>query len=287
MISQPLTKFAGEKPIQEQIESLAKKWAPDFPDCVFQTYLYNAAAEADLPFFTPGPGEDERKWEDALQNRPTPNSVPVLARGFESLGQRLQNQHLAAQALRNRLHDINTCLAERLATHDTKTTGRTRQVRQKHQALSRRCLALAAKVQVLRNRGYALDRTEEELRQKLAQVENLAFSPVLYGRQEEIWARLAVIRERVDQITLDSNALGAATVQAQDADLLTEQERETLKKVRAPWEGFNQLPSANKSKILTDYDSQLAHLSKEVETIKKDFEEWDAMTKMTNQASGR
>ncbi len=47
------------------------------------------------------------------------------------------------------------------------------------------------------------------------------------------------------------------------------------------------MPSANKSKILTDYDSQLAHLSKEVETIKKDFEEWDAMTKMMNQASGR
>jgi len=32
-------------------------------------------------------------------------------------------------------------------------------------------------------------------------------------------------------------------------------------------------------KILNDYDSQLAHLRKEVDMIKKDFEDWESSTR--------
>jgi nuclear pore complex protein Nup54 len=227
------SQYLGEKPIQEQIESLTKRWAPDFPDCAFQTYLYNAVPESELPFFVPTPADDGRKWEEALQKRPTPNSVPVLARGFQMLGQRMENQNQAAQILRNRLHDIHKCLEERLQKHDTETTIRARKARQKHQALSRRCLALATKVQVLRNRGYALDRTEEELRQKLTELEKQAFDPVLNGRQEEIWARMAVVRERAEMIAQETKRLGDAAQQAaQDEQLMSEKEKETIKKVR-------------------------------------------------------
>jgi nuclear pore complex protein Nup54 len=138
---------------------------------------------------------------------------------------------MVANVLRARLHDINECLSNRLATHDTNTTNRTRQARQKHQALSRRCLALATKVQVLRNRGYALDRTEEELRQKLLELEKQALDPNLNGRQEEIWARLTVLRERADQIAADTKTLGEAAQSAAEGDLLSEKEKETIKKV--------------------------------------------------------
>lgn len=36
------------------------------------------------------------------------------------------------------------------------------------------------------------------------------------------------------------------------------------------------------TQILSDYDSQLGHLRKEVDMIKKDFEEWEASTRPEN-----
>jgi nuclear pore complex protein Nup54 len=55
---------------------------------------------------------------------------------------------------------------------------------------------LATKVQVLRNRGYALSGDEEDLKAKLIKIEKGASDPALGARAEEIWARMINVQER-------------------------------------------------------------------------------------------
>ena len=55
---------------------------------------------------------------------------------------------------------------------------------------------LATKVQILRNRGYAMGGDEEDLKAKLIALERSVNDPGLDARQEEIWARMVTVQER-------------------------------------------------------------------------------------------
>ena len=177
------------------MELALAKWNPQSQFSLFQTYLYNTVSPDQVPFYRPSAQDDESKWEEALRKKPTPGSVPVLIRGFLQLGQRLlvQEQHL--NVLQGRLHEINDGLTTLLRKHELEISVRAAECKRKHLRLSRQCLKLAAKVQVLKNRGYAMDSAEEELREKLLKLERSVSDPALNGRAEEIWARMVSVRE--------------------------------------------------------------------------------------------
>lgn len=198
----------GEKSIPEQMEIIYNKWNPESPACALTTYFYNSVRPEDVPYYGPSPGEDEKKWEEALAKKPTPNSIPVQARGFTGISHRLIVQIHAVNALQSRLHEINNSLTAMMQRHDLEISVRAQDARRRHVALSQRCLSLATKVQVLRNRGYAMDSAEEELKKKLVQLERRAFDPVLNGRQEEIWARMSAVRARAKLLQEESERLG-------------------------------------------------------------------------------
>ncbi|RAH65723.1 putative nucleoporin [Aspergillus aculeatinus CBS 121060] len=237
-----------------QIQIVKDKWDPNNRASPFRTYLYNNVGEDAAPFYQPGHGDDEAKWEDALRKRPEPGYVPVLVQGFFDLGKRAQRQKDFLTMLQTRMHEINNCLTELLSRHDLKISVRIADCRRKHLVLSKRCLTLAAKTQVLRNRGYAMDDAEEELRKKLTQLERSVFDPSINGRGEEIWARMLAIREHSRRLQQEMERAGPkATAQAED-----ELDEQTLKTAK---------------KILDDYHVQIQHLQKELESVKKDFEE--------------
>ena len=96
-----------------------------------------------------------------------------------------------------------------LQNHDLDISVRTVDAKRKHVMLSQRCLQLATKVQILRNRGYVMDRAEEDLKRKLTELERGAFDPQLNGRQEEIWARMVGIRERARFLQEETEKAGA------------------------------------------------------------------------------
>lgn len=264
---------------------LIKKWHPDSADCVFQHYFYTNVGPERAPFFQPSPSEDPRKWEEALKNKPSDGAIPVLARGFgeNGIGGRMKVAEMAVSALYQRVNEINESLRQRIEDHDLKFTVRTLEARRKHIALSRRTLALATKVQVLRNRGYALDGAEEELKTKLSKLQQTTQDPVLAGRQEELWARMTVVRERAGMLKEETEKLGKLAGGGQDVELLDE---ETMGRVKKVCEAFHfaqpEIDANLLQQILSDYDSQLGHLRKEVDMIKKDFEEWEAATKQTS-----
>lgn len=221
----------AEKTVPEQIQLLLEKWHPDSHNCAFQYYFYNTVGPENAPFFGPSPSEDAQKWEEALSKKPSEGSIPVLGKGFTAIGQRLSIQVQAVNALRTRLHEINTCLSELMQTHDLAVSVRAADARRKHVTLSQRCLALATKVQVLRNRGYAMDGAEEELKKRLVLLERGAFDPVLSGRQEEIWARMSGIRARARMLQEEGERLGNRVSGAEVEEILDETTMVMVKKV--------------------------------------------------------
>lgn len=177
-----------------------------------------------VPYYGPEPGEDEQAWEEALAKKPHEGAIPVLCKGFSALGVRLKIQVHAVQALQARLHEINNSLTTMLQNHDLDISIRAVDARRRHITLSQRSLQLATKVQVLRNRGYVMDRAEEDLKRKLIELERGVFDPQLGGRQEEIWARMVGIRERARFLQQELDRSGSDTGDGQgnvlDEDLV-------------------------------------------------------------------
>lgn len=199
---------AGHKTVQDQIKLVAEKWDPQSATSLFHTYLFNCVDPDTAAFYRPGPEDDETKWEEALRKKPSAGAIPILVKGFEQLGHRLVSQQQHLEILQGRLHEINDGLTILLRKHDLEFTTRAAECRRRHLRLSQKCLTLATKVQVLRNRGYAMDSAEEELRKKLLLLERSVFDPALNGRGEEIWARMVSVRERGRQLQQEFERAG-------------------------------------------------------------------------------
>jgi nuclear pore complex protein Nup54 len=186
----------GEKTVPEQISLILEKWDTGNPNCVFKHYFYNKVEENMAPYYRPSPGEDPKEWEDALSRKPGPGFIPVLCVGFSQMAKRIEIQQKGLAYFNARLHEINSSLTAMMQRHETQTSVRTTDARRKHLVLKQRCLALATKVQVLRNRGYAMGGDEEVLRTKLMALEKSVNDPGLGARGEEIWARMLIVQER-------------------------------------------------------------------------------------------
>jgi nuclear pore complex protein Nup54 len=256
-----------------QVAIIKDKWDPPSQTSPFRAYLYNNVGEEAAPFYQPGPEDDESKWEEALRKRPGPGYVPVLVKGFWDLGKRAQRQRDFLTMMQSRLHEINNCLTGLLSKHDLNISVKIADCRRKHMILSKRCLALAAKTQILRNRGYAMDEAEEELKKKLFDLERDVFDPSLNGRAEEIWARMLAIHEHSKRLQVELDRAGVNVTQADDE--IDEQTLKTAKKV-GPSRVYvtpSEQSTNNILQILDDYHSQIQHLQKEMESIKSDFAE--------------
>ncbi|KAK0655090.1 nucleoporin complex subunit 54-domain-containing protein [Cercophora newfieldiana] len=249
---QPGSQTNLQKPIPEQMKLIIEKWDPSNLNCVFKTYLYNKVEEHAVPHYAPGPNDDPKQWEEALQQKPAPNYIPVLCAGFPSIVARLVLQRRAITEFNSKLHAINASLDAILSRHDLEHSVRALNARRRHADLSKRCLALASRVQVLRNRGYALSSDEDELRQKLQKIDKGLQDPALSARMEELWSRLIVLRGHADSLRDQINKPGFA-----DGD------------------GMGEEIEAKAKKILEDYEKQLQHLKKQVDEAKKDFEDWE------------
>lgn len=226
------------------------------------------------PFYGPGPGEDEKRWEEALANKPYDGAMPVLARGFEEVAMRITQQSAAVDALRHRLHEINNALITLKDKHELTVASRITEAKRKHVVFTQRTLALATKVQILRNRGYVMDQQEEELKKKLIQLERQTFDPVLGGRQEEIWARMSGVRERARILQEETEKLGKVMESQQNGELLSEEDQQALNKVNSSSADSCTLPLTY-LQLLQDYDRQLEHLKKWVDDTKEEYEEWE------------
>jgi len=251
--------LTGEKSIPDQIDTLVRKWSPESNACAMQSYFYTTVPPGTAPFWSPGPEDDEARWEEALSKKPSENSVPVLARGFQQLGLRLKLQVQAVQQLQWRLHEMNSSLEAMMQNHELRLSVRASEAKRKHVALGQKCIGLAIKVQVLRSKGFVMDSTEQDLGRKLETLEKAVFEPGLASREEEIWARMVALRERTAWITRESEKLGRQVGSGEKTGI----SEEVLKKVK---------------QILSDYDTQITHLTKELEAVNLEYKQWQTMS---------
>jgi len=260
--------LSNEKSILDQAKTVIIKWDPNAQDSVLQAYLYNVVNAAYAPFYHRNPDESEREWERALAQAPKGSAegekyVPVLVRGFFDLGKRIEVQAASVREMRSRLHEMNNSLTEVMRRCRHVIASRVDEAARMHAVLQQRCLKLAVKVQVLRNRGYALDGAEEALRKQLQTLERSVMDPNFGGREEEIWARMVALRERARWLEEESARVGrqvneqGAGGQAGGNDAVPE---EVLVRTK---------------RILQDYDGQLAHLAREVVEVEKEFVEFE------------
>jgi len=240
-----------EKSIPDQMQTVLEKWDSGNPNCVFKHYFYNKVDDNMAPYYRPSPNEDPKAWEEALSKKPGPGYIPVLCVGFNQMGERIKLQQRNLSNFNTRLHEINASLTKMMQDHETKTSIRTIDARRKHVVLKQRCLALATKVQVLRNRGYAMAGDEEDLRTKLLALEKNVTDPGLGARGEEIWARMLIVQDRARTLRTDIEKAGTDT-----PDVLDEE------------------TSRQAKKVLEDYNTQLSHLKGELESIHKEFLDW-------------
>ncbi|KAI0120681.1 nucleoporin complex subunit 54-domain-containing protein [Xylariales sp. AK1849] len=250
----------NQKPVTDQISALYEKWTPNNPNTVFKHYFYNRVDKSRVPFYQPSPAEDQREWEQAVRDKPASDKpdldyVPALATGFGAIAARLTMQRAQLAQFNNGLHLINTALDNIMSRHDLETSVRAINARRKHALLRQRCLMLASKVQVLRNRGYALDTDEDELKSKLEVLDRGMADPGLSARTEELWSRLILTRGHADTLRNEVNVRG------NDVDGGIPEEAEQKAK-----------------KLLEYYEKQLQELTKTTNLVKADYEEWEKET---------
>ncbi|KFA64821.1 hypothetical protein S40285_01349, partial [Stachybotrys chlorohalonatus IBT 40285] len=249
---QPGQDAPHQKPILEQMKLVTEKWDPANPSCVFKHYFYNKVDESHIPFYKPQQYEDPREWEEALQNKPAPGFMPVLCSGFTGAADRLKTQKRAVSEFNTRLHQINVCLDAILQRHELETEVRAIAARRRQVTISQRCLALAARVQVLRNRGYALSGDEDDLKNKLESLEREVQDPAVGAREEELWSRLIVLRGYADQLN-----------------------REMDKPTNSDGDALDEETEAKAKRVLEDYEKQIQHLKKEVDALNADYGAWE------------
>jgi nuclear pore complex protein Nup54 len=183
--------------IENQLSLLKQKWDPTSPECIFQTYFYNRVGADQAALYTKPANHDQKKWDEAVSARPDNTVVPVLAVGFPALKERRQVQEQQVLTYRARMHEIVGKLSELQKSHDLTTAPKIETARDKLITLSHRTLRLAAKVQVLKSRGYALRPEEEVLKERLVSLERDLRDPDSFGRVGEIWARLGAVKQRL------------------------------------------------------------------------------------------
>lgn len=216
--------------IPQQMALIKDKWDPASLNSPLRTYLYQyVGSESEALKYTPSNEDDPSKWEEAVQKRPGPEWVPVLARGFKELAARGWIQQNQIQRCNMMLNEINASLDIQLDKHRQNVASRLAECKQRHKAISQRALALAAKVQILKNRGYVMDNAEEDLKHKLASLESTIFDPTLNARQQEIWAHMMGIRERSRYLKSEMQKL--QPVAESDDPLLDDNQMKQAKKV--------------------------------------------------------
>lgn len=212
------------------------------------------------------PNEDQKAWDKAWSARPGPGAVPVEAYGFEDLNTRMQAQTMQIATYRTVLHHIDAALKSIQQRHELVNSLKLEHCRRRHIELARRALSLAAKVQVLKNRGYALQPEEEVLKKRLEQLHKEVSDPGVWGRLNEIWARMTVVRERARKM---EEEVGSVSVEWDEQQLKTTQK---VKLLMVFGTGYK----ANMSQLLMNNSKGLQLLANEVKEIEKAFTEWEA-----------
>lgn len=187
--------------IQEQIIKCKESWDPTSYKSKLRTFVYNKVNE-DLAMLYNKPATIlQEEWDNAIKEKPSNSVIPVELLGFEALNQRnqLQIENVAQiRIILKQLLEKNTQLQQR---HELEIASRILKVESKNVEIERRILKLGSQLAILKNRGLPLNITEEKMWNQFKELLNRSQDPSGLGKTNELWARLAVLKERARNIS--------------------------------------------------------------------------------------
>lgn len=252
------TRTSQPNNVTEQLVKIKEAWDPTSPNCAFQYYFYNKVPANEVMLYVKPPEQDQMKWDQAMNEKPDATSVPVLAVGFTDLQKRMATQEQQVDSYRARIHELNNKLNELTSRHDLNTTVKIAEMQAKHAELAHKTLKLAVKAQVLRNRGLVLRNDEEGLKEKLEKLSSNLEDPAIYGRINEIWARMTALREMARVM----NSRGEERLDEYNLDWdLQEEQLERIAKILKD----QQAGIAYLSKILTEDQEEMQRIVAKLE----------------------
>jgi len=127
-------------------------------------------------------------WQQAVAANPDPEKlVPVEAKGFQALKQRIQAQNDATDAQVKKLNEIEGALTTVEQKHQVSNLSQLEQYKRRHCELYRRTLQLMRQLELLAARGSGVSRDDELLSQRLGNALNAL------ARPDQFRGRLAVL----------------------------------------------------------------------------------------------
>jgi nuclear pore complex protein Nup54 len=186
--------------MQEHLTKVKNSWDPTSQQTALKTYFYNRVSENQTALYTK-PGYEDDDWDKAYESRPSTDSIPVRAVGFEDLQKRSQTQvnHVAqARVILQQISEKYKMLSDK---HELDTASRIVAAKARHTRVSRRILRLVSTLAVLKSKGYQLSPSEEKLIQSFQELLHRSQDPSGLGKTNELWARLAILKEKAKSLS--------------------------------------------------------------------------------------
>ncbi|AJS02873.1 BMC_2a_G0023010.mRNA.1.CDS.1 [Saccharomyces cerevisiae] len=195
--------------IQEQVLKCKESWDPNTTKTKLRAFVYNKVNETEAILYTK-PGQVlQEEWDQAMEKKPSPQTIPIQIYGFEGLNQRnqVQTENVAqARIILNHILEKSTQLQQK---HELDTASRILKAQSRNVEIEKRILKLGTQLATLKNRGLPLGIAEEKMWSQFQTLLQRSEDPACLGKTNELWARLAILKERAKNISsqLDSKLM--------------------------------------------------------------------------------
>ncbi|EGA74934.1 Nup57p [Saccharomyces cerevisiae AWRI796] len=195
--------------IQEQVLKCKESWDPNTTKTKLRAFVYNKVNETEAILYTKPGHVLQEEWDQAMEKKPSPQTIPIQIYGFEGLNQRnqVQTENVAqARIILNHILEKSTQLQQK---HELDTASRILKAQSRNVEIEKRILKLGTQLATLKNRGLPLGIAEEKMWSQFQTLLQRSEDPAGLGKTNELWARLAILKERAKNISsqLDSKLM--------------------------------------------------------------------------------
>ncbi|CAI4922126.1 BEM_collapsed_G0022100.mRNA.1.CDS.1 [Saccharomyces cerevisiae] len=195
--------------IQEQVLKCKESWDPNTTKTKLRAFVYNKVNETEAILYTKPGHVLQEEWDQAMEKKPSPQTIPIQIYGFEGLNQRnqVQTENVAqARIILNHILEKSTQLQQK---HELDTASRILKAQSRNVEIEKRILKLGTQLATLKNRGLPLGIAEEKMWSQFQTLLQRSEDPAGLGKTNELWARLAILKERAKNISsqLDSELM--------------------------------------------------------------------------------
>ncbi|SCU83985.1 LAFA_0D07250g1_1 [Lachancea sp. 'fantastica'] len=192
--------------IQEQIVKCKDSWDPRSSRSKLRTFLYNKVNETEAMLYSKPSEISQEDWDEALLQKPSASVIPVQAFGFDDLNERNKLQRDNVAQARLILNQVLEKLIQLSQKHDLETASRILKAQSRNVKIQQRIIKLGSHLAILKSKGLPLTVGEENMWLEYEKLLKRSNDPAGLGKNNELWARLSVLKERSKTISdqLDS-----------------------------------------------------------------------------------